>query len=363
MFDQIADFYRDKSVLVTGHTGFKGSWLSLWLQALGARVGGLSLEPPTKPALFEILGLESRMDYHQLGDIRSHPSLEQALAKFCPQVVFHLAAQPLVRESYREPRYTYETNVMGTLNLFEAVRKRKEPLLVVNVTTDKCYENNEQPDSCRETDAMGGYDPYSSSKAMSELLTSAYRSSFFHPDKYGQEHRVMVASARAGNVIGGGDFSDDRLIPDLIQAARKGETLEIRSPNSIRPWQFVLEPLAGYLALPWRMEQDGSAFAQAWNFGPRDQDIITVEEVISRCLEILGEGEYRVCQDNQYHEARVLRLDISKATHYLQWKPRYGVYKALEETMEWYRTYFEGSADMLQFSLGQISRYVENNAE
>ncbi|WP_457636426.1 CDP-glucose 4,6-dehydratase [Persephonella sp.] len=352
------NIYKGKKVLLTGHTGFKGSWLTLWLKQLGAEVIGYSLEPPTDPSLFEILNLEKEI-IHVIGDIRNEKKLKETFKKYKPDIVIHMAAQPLVRYSYMNPKETYETNVLGTLNVFEAVRETKTVRVIINVTSDKCYENKEWVYGYRENDPMGGYDPYSSSKGCAELLTSAYRNSFFNPENYGKTHNVALASVRAGNVIGGGDWAEDRLIPDCIRALSKKETIYIRNPHATRPWQHVLEPLSGYLWLGALMWQDPTKYSEGWNFGPNDEDILTVEEIVKDVIKIWGNGEYMVNSDNRFHEAKLLKLDISKAHFYLKWKPVYNAKKSLVETVNWYKTYFSNPEKIYDFTINQLLSYIK----
>ena len=282
------NFWRGKRVFMTGHTGFKGSWLSLWLQSMGAQVVGYALAPPTNPSLFEVAEVGKGMT-SIIGDIRDLEKLRAVFTEHKPDIVIHMAAQPLVRYSYIEPVETYATNVMGTVNLLEAVRSTPSVKAVVNITSDKCYENREWVWGYRENEAMGGYDPYSSSKGCAELVASAYRNSYFHPDKY-QQHGVAIASARAGNVIGGGDWAGDRLIPDILRAIVLGEPVHIRSPHAIRPWQHVLEPLSGYLQLAQKLYTDGTAYAEGWNFGPNEEDAKPVQWIVEKLTESWGEG-------------------------------------------------------------------------
>lgn len=352
--------YRGKKVLVTGDTGFKGAWLSLWLTELGANVIGYALEPPTKPSLFEASNLEKRI-IHVVGDIRDEERLKQVFKKQQPDIVFHSAAQSLVRLSYKEPKLTYETNVIGTLNLFEAVRKTQSVKVVVNVTSDKCYDNKEWVFGYRENDSMGGYDPYSSSKGCTELLTSAYRNSYLNPINYGKTHNVALASVRAGNVIGGGDWAEDRLIPDCVKALTKNQVIIIRNPRAIRPWQYVLEPLSGYLWLGALMWQDGISYSQGWNFGPGDDAVLSVEQIVKKAIKFWGAGEYNIDQNMQFHEAKLLKLDISKVYFSLKWKPVYKADKALEETISWYKEFYKGkNNNIYKLSLNQINNYVNN---
>jgi CDP-glucose 4,6-dehydratase len=345
-------FFSGKKILITGHTGFKGSWLTLWLVNLGAEVIGYSLEPPTKPNLFEILRLEKEIT-HIIGDVRDGEKLKNVFKKYKPEIVFHLAAQPLVRVSYKEPKLTYETNVMGTLNLLEAVRETESVKVVIVVTTDKCYENKEWFYGYREVDPLGGYDPYSSSKACVEILVSSYRNSF----------QLPVATVRAGNVIGGGDWQVDRLIPDCVKALSKGETIKIRNPDAIRPWQHVLEPLYGYLLLAVKMWKEPERFCEAWNFGPYEKDTATVREVVEKVIRLWGKGSYEVIEDRSFHEAGLLRLDISKTMLKLGWRPKWNLDKALEKTVKWYKRFYEGKTDMVKYSIKEIEDYFSFRGE
>jgi len=349
--------FEGKKILITGHTGFKGSWLTLWLIKLGTKVIGYSLEPPTKPSLFEILNLKEKI-VHIIGDIRDEEKLKNIFKKYKPEIVFHLAAQSLVRFSYKEPKLTYETNVMGTLNILEAIRETKSVRVVIIVTSDKCYENKEWVYGYRENDPLGGYDPYSSSKACAELVVEAYRNSFFNPKNYGKEHQVALASVRAGNVIGGGDWQVDRLIPDCVKALSKGKPIKIRNPDAIRPWQHVLEPLSGYLLLAQKMWEEPTKYCEAWNFGPYEKDIATVKEIVEKVINLWGKGKYEVESDTQFHEAGLLRLDISKAMIKLGWYPKWNLDIALEKTIKWYKMFYKGKEDMLRYSLQEIKSYI-----
>ncbi len=328
-------FYFDKKVLVTGHTGFKGSWLTLWLTMMGANVLGYALEPNTDPSLFNVLNLHKDID-HVIGDVRDFEKLRKVITDFKPEIVFHLAAQSLVRFSYREPRLTYETNVMGTVNLLEAIRQTKSVRAVVNVTSDKCYENKEWFWGYREIDPMGGYDPYSSSKGCSELITAAYRNSYF------KSTETAIASVRAGNVIGGGDWAEDRLIPDIVRSLSQGKQIIIRNPKATRPWQHVLEPLSGYLLLGKLLYEKGQEFAEAWNFGPSDSSIMTVEEIVKKSIEIWGSGSYVVDSSEQPHEANLLKLDVSKAYKRLGWKSVLSPIHSVNSTISWYLQFSSG---------------------
>lgn len=352
------DFWLNKKVFLTGHTGFKGSWLSLWLQELGAAVTGYSLEPPTNPNLFNLARIGSKME-SIIGDVRNLEHLTQAVVNTNPEIVIHMAAQPLVRYSYENPVETYATNVMGTVHLFEAVKKSARIKAVINVTTDKCYENREWAWGYRENEPMGGYDPYSNSKGCSELVTAAYRSSFFNPDSY-LRHGVAVASARAGNVIGGGDWAADRLIPDTISAFAKGQPVIIRNPSAIRPWQHVLEPLRGYLTLAEHLYNEGSLFAEGWNFGPNDVDAKPVSWIVDMLAHQWGSNaSWSQDQNISPHEANYLKLDISKAKDKLNWTPVLNLTASLRMVVDSYKAYCEGH-DMRDQVTKQINGYMIN---
>lgn len=344
------NFWRNKKVFLTGHTGFKGSWLSLWLQGLGAQVTGYALKPPTNPSLFEVARVADGMT-SIINDIRDYEALYLAIKNARPEVVIHMAAQPLVRYSYENPLETYSTNVMGTVHLLEAVRRVGSIKSVVNVTTDKCYENKEWEWGYREIDRLGGHDCYSNSKACSELVTSAYRASYFDTSQ------ASIATARAGNVIGGGDWAQDRLIPDILNAFNSKKLLQIRNPRSIRPWQFVLEPLRGYLTLAeYLYSRDGVSFAEGWNFGPQDADAQPVEWIVNTLAKNWPEARWKVDQANHPHEANYLKLDISKAAARLNWVPKVRLNQAINFIVEWVNAYDNG-ADMRTFSLQQLSEY------
>lgn len=345
-----ADFWRGKRVFLTGHTGFKGGWLSLWLQSMGAEVHGYALNPPTEPNLFTAAEVEKGMASSTIADIRDAERLTSAMQEARPQIILHLAAQPLVRYSYAQPVETYAVNVMGTVNLLEAVRATPGVKAIVNVTTDKCYENREWVWGYRENEAMGGFDPYSSSKGCAELVTSAYRQSFLNPAG------ISLASARAGNVIGGGDWAADRLIPDFLRAMDAGETLKIRSPQSTRPWQHVLEPLSGYLMLAERLYIEGQAFADGWNFGPQDEDARPVRWIIERMAEMRNDVSWQCDESPQPHEAHYLKLDSSKAHGRLNWQPRWRLHIALQKTLEWHEAWRSG-ADTRAVTMAQIAEY------
>ncbi|ODU04706.1 MAG: CDP-glucose 4,6-dehydratase [Thiobacillus sp. SCN 63-1177] len=344
------EFWRGKRVFLTGHTGFKGGWLTLWLSGMGAEVHGYALPPATEPNLFTVADLHGRLARSTIADIREADSLTRAMQAARPDVVFHLAAQPLVRYSYTAPVETYAVNVMGTVNLLEAVRQAPGVKAVINVTTDKCYENREWVWPYRENEALGGFDPYSSSKACSELVTAAYRRSFLKPAG------VHLASARAGNVIGGGDWAADRLIPDFLRALDAGRALVIRSPMATRPWQHVLEPLSGYLVLAEKLVTEERDFAEAWNFGPEEIDARPVQWIVeSLCQQVPG-AIWECNASPQPHEANTLKLDSSKAKARLGWRPRWNLQTALDMTLAWHRAWKQGS-DMAAISVQQIQEY------
>lgn len=346
---ELMDFYRDKRVLVTGHTGFKGAWLCRILTLAGAQVTGYSLEPPTDPSLFEIAGLEDVMD-SVIGDIRNLQGLKDVFERVRPEVVFHLAAQPIVRDSYKDPVYTYETNVMGTVNVMECVRLTDSVRSFLNVTTDKVYENREWEYGYRECDPLDGYDPYSNSKSCSELVTHSYQKSFFG------DGRCAVSTSRAGNVIGGGDFANDRIIPDCIRAAATGKDIIVRNPHSTRPYQLVLEPLAVYLTIAMRQYEDGQ-YQGYYNVGPDDKDCVTTGCLVDMFCRLWGGDVKWVNQyDGGPHEANFLKLDCSRIKSVFGWRPRYGVEEAVEKTVEWSRAYLDGE-DMLEVMDRQITEF------
>jgi CDP-glucose 4,6-dehydratase len=345
-------FWAGKRVFLTGHTGFKGSWLSLWLQQMGAQVTGFALAPPTEPALFDVAKVAAGMT-SIIGDIRDAAVLERALLAADPEIVIHMAAQPLVRASYDDPIGTYATNVMGTAHLLDAVRRAPSVRAVCVVTTDKCYENREWAWGYREDEAMGGYDPYSSSKGCAELVTSAYRRSFFSG-----EGAAAIASGRAGNVIGGGDWAVDRLVPDILRAVSEGRPVVIRNPLSIRPWQHVLEPLSGYLVLCQALWNDPARAIGGWNFGPRDEDAMPVQWIVERMCALWGEGASWTRDESvQPHEANYLKLDISKARAELHWKPRWSLGQALENIVGWQRAWIAGE-DMHSYCHNELERFA-----
>lgn len=347
------DFWRGKRVFLTGHTGFKGSWLSLWLQSMGAHLHGYALPPPTQPALFEEAQVAQGMQ-STLGDVRDLSELTKAMREFEPEIVLHMAAQSLVRLSYVQPVDTYATNVMGTVHVLEATRLTDSVRVVLNVTTDKCYENKEWHWGYREDEPMGGHDPYSNSKGCAELVTSAYRRSFM------ASRGVALASARAGNVIGGGDWAQDRLVPDILRALESDQPVLIRNPNAIRPWQHVLEPLSGYLTLVQHLSASGQRFAQAWNFGPRDEDAQPVQWISQRMTQAWSrDAKWQVAQGNHPHEAHFLKLDISKAKAELGWHPRWSLDTALQKIIEWHQAWLAGR-NVRELCLSQIAQYQEN---
>lgn len=346
--------FDGKTVFLTGHTGFVGSWMTIWLGALGARVVGFSLEPPTDPSLFKLASMEERVT-HIHGDVRDQEALRSAMARCEPHSVFHLAAQSLVRPGYDDPVGTYSTNIMGTVHFLEAVRSCPSVKMCQVITTDKCYENRETGQFYKEGDPLGGHDPYSSSKAGAEIVTSAYRRSFFR-------NGTAVATVRAGNIIGGGDWGAYRLIPDCIRALQKGETIRLRSPDAVRPWQFVLDPVAGYLNLASMMIRSPEAFCGAWNFGPLETQNLTVGEVVEGVLRVWGRGSWESPEDQgKVHEARLLSLDISKAREILHWTPVYGAHRSIDETISWYRKFHESAGtDIYGLCLEQIVKYTKD---
>jgi CDP-glucose 4,6-dehydratase len=348
------NIYAGKKVFLTGHTGFKGAWMLLWLHQLGAIVKGYALDPEYKDQLYPLIKGDSLCE-SVIADIRDKETLEEALLSFQPDFVFHLAAQPLVRYSYQQPVYTFEVNVNGTLNVLEAVRQLDKSCSVVLITTDKVYENIESDYYYIETDKLGGYDPYSASKAASEIVISSYRNSFFNPADF-DTHRKAVASARAGNVIGGGDWSADRIIPDIVRALHAQKPVTVRNPAAVRPWQHVLEPVGGYLLLGSKLAVQPQQFASAWNFGPQSQDTLTVKEVVEKALSIWGAGTYETPQQvGQPHEAGLLQLSIDKSTKQLGWVPRWSAGEAIAKTIEWYKSFFAGNA--VEKTFEQINSY------
>lgn len=347
-------FWNGKRVFITGHTGFKGSWLSYWLSELGANVMGYALKPSTSPSLFDVLSLDRSSD-SVIGDIRDLNHLMKTVSEFKPEIIFHLAAQAIVRESYKDPIETFQTNVIGTANLLESVRACNSVKAVICVTSDKCYENREWDWKYREIDSMGGWDPYSSSKGCAELVTASYRRSFFRNGK--QSHPAGIASARAGNVIGGGDWSKDRLIPDIMKSFSKSEPVIIRNPVSVRPWQYILDLLHGYILLAERLYDKPEKYSEAWNFGPSDDDEQSVEFITNRMIESWGKGaSWKLDQGANPHEANYLKLDSSKARMHLDWSTRIDLTKALNSLTKWYKNFYTG-ADMIEFTRMQIKEF------
>lgn len=358
MTDLFSGIYRGKKVLVTGHTGFKGSWLVFWLKQMGADVVGYAMEAPTEPNHIELLDLDITS---VIGDIRDHEKLNATFKKHQPEIVFHLAAQPLVRLSYTEPVETFETNVIGTLKVFEACRKTPSVKAIVNITSDKAYENKEWIWGYRENDPMGGYDPYSASKGCAELVANSYRNSYFNLEHYGTKHHVLLASCRAGNVIGGGDWAKDRLITDIMVAVSQGEKVKIRNPHATRPWQHVLEPLSGYLAIGQKLLEGKKEFAEGWNFGPSDEGSITVQEVVENIKRHWDAIDYELNLSEEHpHEANLLKLDCSKAHIRLKWKDVWDSHKTFEKTVKWYKTYYTRQQ---MLSMDDLASYVGDAME
>jgi len=346
----LENFYRGKKVFLTGHTGFKGSWLSLWLSQMGAKVCGFALKADEE-SLFNLAKIDETLEKSIIGDIRNAEQIAQEIKNFQPEIIIHMAAQPLVRQSYFDPRETYETNVIGTLNVFEAARKAGSVKAILNITTDKCYENKEIDHHYAEEDPLGGYDPYSSSKACAEILTSSYRRSFFSKEK------IALGSARAGNVIGGGDFSVDRIIPDIFRALREETEVELRFPNAVRPWQHVLEPLYGYLLLTKNLYENGEKFAKPYNFGPNFGEEVNVENLVKNFIAKIGKGHYKISAEAALHEAGMLKLDNSQAIKELNWQPKLSFDEAILWTAQWYKNYLEKSLEVKNFTINQIKEF------
>jgi len=346
-------FWQGKKVFLTGHTGFKGSWLSIWLNQLGANVKGYSMEAPTDPSLFNVAKIENIVE-SVIGDVRDYAYLKENIDSFLPDIVIHMAAQPLVRYSYIEPIETYETNIMGTVNLLEASKNCASIKAVVVITTDKCYENNEWIWAYRENEPMGGHDPYSSSKGCAELIVSSYRNSFFN------QKGIGLASARAGNVVGGGDWAQDRLIPDILRAFERNKPVQIRSPKAIRPWQHVLEPLAGYLILAEKLFKNNAKYGEAWNFGPNEIDSKSVSAILDLMVDFWGKASWGVDENfNHPHEANFLKLDISKAKNFLNWSPIWSIEQSLEKIVFWHKAWLRGD-DMLIHCQQEIKEFSSN---
>ena len=351
------EFWRNKKVFITGHTGFKGGWLSLWLNDLGANVTGFSLPPSTSPSFFDICSVDNSVK-SIIGDVRDYVGLKKSIQDESPDIVFHMAAQALVLDSYKDPIETYETNLMGTVNVLNALRDLPSVKAIINITSDKCYENIEKSLGYVEEDRMGGFDPYSSSKGCAELITAAYRTSFFNPNAY-SEHELGVATARSGNVIGGGDWSSNRLIPDLFKSISSNKAITIRNPCSTRPWQHVLDPLSGYLILAEKLFLEGRYFSESWNFGPNSKDVLTVKDVASKFITQWGSNIQIDSEkkSKQLHEANLLSLDCSKAETRLNWSPKINTEFAINMTCDWYKKFNDGGSDMKLLSLEQIRNY------
>ena len=343
------NFWSGRSVFLTGHTGFKGGWLALWLTEMGAKVYGYSLDATTSPNFFKIVNLKDKIENSTIGDIRNLSDLIKSIKAAKPSIIFHMAAQALVRKSYDDPIETYTTNVIGTVNILEAARKVDTVEAIINITTDKCYENKEWNRPYRETDRLGGFDPYSSSKACSELVTAAYRNSFLKTE-------IKVATARAGNVIGGGDWSQDRLLPDFFRSINNNEVLHIRSPDAVRPWQHVLDPLFGYLILAEKLIENGNNFAESWNFGPDESGSKTVMWILDRISKKFASAKWIIDKQEQKHEATLLKLDISKAKSKLGWTPKWTLENAIDNTAEWHIAY-QNNEKISEFSIKQIKLY------
>lgn len=357
MIDLFDNFFKGKRVLVTGHTGFKGSWLSIWLHELGAEVVGVSQEPFTNRDNFVLSGIGHKIMADLRANICDGQKMKEIFQKYQPEIVFHLAAQPLVRYSYEQPVETYEANVMGTIHVMEAIRSTVSVKVGVMITTDKCYDNKEQMRGYKEDDPFGGYDPYSSSKGACEIAIQSWRRSFFNPEDYGKKHHVSLASVRAGNVIGGGDWALDRIIPDCIKALEQDKVIDIRSPKAIRPWEHVLEPLSGYMLLAKKLWEHPTEFCEGWNFGPESESVSTVWEVATELIKNYGKGELKDSSDsNAVHEAKLLMLDITKAKTKLGWKPRMNMRQCMELVADWYKRY--QTEDVYQLCIEEIHQFT-----
>jgi CDP-glucose 4,6-dehydratase len=345
------NFWKNKKVFLTGHTGFKGSWTSLWLSHLGADVKGYSLQPPTNPNLFEVASVNEVIE-SEINDIRDFESLRNSIEEFSPDIIFHMAAQPLVRASYKFPLETYETNIMGTANLLHAALEADSCRAIINITTDKCYENKEIDIAYKETDPMGGYDPYSSSKGCAELVSSAYRESFFN------EKKIGLATVRAGNVIGGGDWAEDRLIPDILRAFEHDKSVIIRNPNATRPWQHVLEPISGYILLAENLYTNPKAFSESWNFGPNLDDVKPVSSILELMTKLWPGSKWQLDESVNPHEAQLLKLDISKVKEKLNWSPVWNLEKSLEKIVQWHKVCVSDTVDMQKYCITDIKQYI-----
>jgi len=341
------DMYKGRNVLVTGNTGFKGSWLTIWLKELGANVMGYALNPPSQPNMHESTDVSNRISYFY-DDIRNVDNLNTSIALFQPEIIFHLAAQPILRKSIKEPGLTFEINLMGTVAVMQAARTSKSVKALVMITSDKCYENDPKPNGYCETDRLGGDDPYSASKACAEIAIHAYRKSY----------ELNVASTRAGNILGGGDWGEDRLLPDCIRKLSSNKKIVIRNPSHLRPWQFVLDPLYGYLLLGMQLLTEGKKYAQAWNFGPLEENYINVEQLVQKVIKYWGTGEYKIVPNPKISESKLLKLNCNKSNKFLCWKPKYNIDETLEETISWYKHFYE-KLDMYNFTVSQIKKYME----
>jgi len=352
--ENLQKFFKNKRILITGHTGFKGSWLSQILLNWGAKVSGVALKPNTKPSLFQILRLEKKIR-NNFCDIRDFNKISEIIKREKPEIVFHLAAQPLVKDSYDNPLYTFETNIMGTANILQAIKETDAVRAAVIITTDKVYENKESGLPFKENDKLGGYDPYSASKAAAEIVISSYIKSFFNPVDYNKKHRTLIASARAGNVIGGGDWCKDRIATDIVRAIfEKNEEIIIRNPQAIRPWLYVLEPLHGYLLLAKKLYSGKKEFVGSWNLGPKESNYLTVEQLTKTVIKILGQGSYKIKLDSKKHEAILLKLNNNKAKKLLGWQPKLKINKILQNTFTWYKSFYNGE-DMIKLTNNQIT--------
>ncbi|MDH5404520.1 MAG: CDP-glucose 4,6-dehydratase [Candidatus Heimdallarchaeota archaeon] len=348
--------FKDKKILITGHSGFKGSWLTLWLLELGATVLGYSLKPDTSPNLFTELDFSEKID-NRFYDINDFDRLIESIREFEPDYIFHLAAQPLVKKGYNDPMYTYKTNIMGTINVYEAVRSLNLPTIIITITSDKCYENKEWVYSYRENDPMGGYDPYSASKGCVELITASYQKSYFNEGNY---KHIKLASVRAGNVIGGGDWSDNRIVPDLVKSINNNEAIILRFPNSTRPWQYVLDALSGYLHLCSQITTYGYQYTEGWNFGPGSTIDVNVKELAESFIKQWDALiDIKIQSDNVFHESNYLKLDISKSNRLLNWVPNYSFNEMMEDTVHWYKNFYSGFNNHQEFSIDQIHKYVK----
>lgn len=353
--NKLSNFYKNKRVLITGHTGFKGAWLTKILLNWGSKVSGIALEPPTKPNLFEILDFKKEIK-NNIADIRNFEKVKNIIQKEKPEIIFHLAAQPMVREGYVDPLYTYETNILGTANILEAIRTTNSTKAALIITTDKVYENYEKNYHYKEEDKLGGYDPYSASKASAEIVTSSYIRSFFNPTN--KKTKTFIASARAGNVIGGGDWGKDRLVPDFVKAMFANSKLVIRSPKAVRPWQFVLEPLYGYLLLAHKLYEGKKEFSGAWNFGPNKNNYLEVEGVIKKAIISFNKEKYTIKKDDTKHEANILKLNSNKSKELLNWKSVFSLDQTLDFTFKWYNSFYQGK-DIKSLTDNQISEYIK----